>query len=58
MRKDRDCGVPYPIYTPYQGMGMPMGMPMPMNYQTTMTTTKQHCGLGLFNSGQICGIGK
>ena len=32
MRKDRDCGVSYPIYTPYQGM--PVGMPMPMNYQT------------------------
>lgn len=35
MRKDRDCGVPYPIYTPYQGM--PISMPMPMNYQTQYT---------------------
>ena len=25
MKKDRNCGVPYPIYPPYQGM-MPMGM--------------------------------
>ncbi len=26
MKKDnRDCSMPYPIYPPYQGMGMPMG---------------------------------
>ena len=42
MKKDnRDCSVPYPIYPPYQGIGMPMGVPMgmPMNYQSSMTTT-------------------
>ena len=54
MKKDnRDCGMPYPVYPPYQGMnmvpqfgmpyqgmnmGMNMGMPM-MNYPTMTTTT-------------------
>jgi len=31
MKKDRDCGVPYPIYPPYQGI------PMPINYPTIPT---------------------
>ena len=34
MKKDRNCAVPYPIYPPYQGMGMPIGMPM--NFQPSM----------------------
>lgn len=37
MKKDRDCGVPYPIYPPYQGMVPPMGMPI--TYQQSVPTT-------------------
>lgn len=38
MKKDRDCGVPYPVYPPYQGI--PMGMPMPMSYQTNIPSSQ------------------
>lgn len=35
MKKDRDCGMPYPIYPPYQGIMPPNMMPQPMmNYQS------------------------
>lgn len=41
-KEDRNCGMPYPVYPPYQDMVPPMGMPyqsMPMmNYPTTITT--------------------
>lgn len=45
MKKDRDCGMPYPVYPPYQGMNMvpPMGMPYQgvpmMSYPSVNTTT-------------------
>lgn len=47
MKKDRNCGVPYPIYPPYQGMpmmGNMMGMPTPysaQNFQTPQSNYDQ-----------------
>ena len=54
MKKDRNCGnVPYPIYPPYQGMGMmpgpitggnvmPIGMGSPMTMSSPMPMTNQN----------------
>lgn len=41
MKKDRNCGVPYPIYQPYQGMPyMPNMMgPVPFDTGMSMNTT-------------------
>lgn len=55
MKKDRNCGAtPYPIYPPYQGVGvMPYGMPnmMPMNMMGTYPNTTQN--IGNFSSNTI-----
>ncbi len=53
MKKDRDCAVPYPIYPPYQGMGIPMNMPGPMPiYQTNMPTNYQTTSNSMNNIDQ------
>ena len=48
MKKDRNCGAtPYPIYPPYQGMGMmPYGMPnmIPMNMMGGYPNNNQNMG--------------
>ena len=39
MKKDRNCGVPYPVYPPYQGIPYMPGMNMP--------------GMGISNMGAM-----
>lgn len=36
MKKDRNCGVPYPIYQPYQGMPYMPNMMGPVPFDTGM----------------------
>lgn len=50
MKKDRNCGVPYPVYPPYQGipympnmnmqnMGIPSAVPFNVGMSSTATTS-------------------